>query len=108
MAFGRNAGEVTRADYDHIIERLDRQHGRIAELEREIARLSPQVAALEARIEDLRQLVERTELPAGEQATVADALARIEREHEQVRVRISAAVRFEERLRQVEDKLGLE
>jgi chromosome segregation ATPase len=101
MAFGRS--EVTRDEYDHIIERLDRQHGRIAELEREVARLSPQVAAIEERIEDLRQALERDALPPGDQATLAEALARIEREHEQVRVRISAAARFEERLRVLED-----
>jgi chromosome segregation ATPase len=107
MALGRRTGDaVTRADYDHVIERLDRQHGRIAELEREVARLSPQVAAIEARIEDLRQAVERAALPAGDEAGVAAALERIEREHEQVRVRISAAARFEERLRQLEDRVG--
>lgn len=108
MALGRRNDAVSRADYDHIIERLDRQHGRIAELEREIARLSPQVAAIEVRLEDLRQTVERGALPAGDQATAAEALERIERVHEQVRLRITAATRFEERLRVVEERLGLE
>lgn len=103
---GRTGGEVTRSDYDHIIERLDRQHGRLADLEREIARLSPQVAAIESRIEDLRQAIERAALPPGDQTTVAAALEQIQREHEQVRVRISAAARFEERLRRVEDAVG--
>ena len=57
-------------------------------------------------MEDLRQALERSALPAGDQATVADALARIERVHEQVRVRISAAARFEERLRVLEESAG--
>jgi len=102
MALGRR----TRADYDHIIERLDRQHARLADIEREIVRISPQVAAIEARIEDLRQRIERTDLPAGDQPTIATALERIEREHEQIRVRITAAARFEERLRVLEDAAG--
>lgn len=102
MPFGRR----TRADLAQLGERLDRQHERLAEVEREVYRLSPQVAAIEGRIEDLRQAVERAALPAGDQATVADALERIEREHEQVRVRISAATRFEERLRVLEEGAG--
>ncbi len=81
--------------------RLDRQRAQLDEQHRELQRLGPQVAALE-RMEDLRQLVERAALPTGQEAGVADALARIEREHEQVRARITAAARFEERLRVVE------
>lgn len=84
--------------------RLDRQRAQLDEQHRELQRLGPQVAALEERMEDLRQLVERAALPAGQEAGVADALARIEREHEQVRARITAAARFEERLRVVEDR----
>lgn len=92
------------AAFQEVFERLDRQAGRIAELERELARVSPQVAAIEARIEDLRGTVERASLPPGDEATVASALERIEREHAQVRARISAATRFEERLRVLEDR----
>lgn len=84
--------------------RLDRQRAQLDEQHRELQRLGPQVAALEERMEDLRQLVERAALPTGQEAGVADALARIEREHEQVRARITAAARFEERLRVVEDR----
>lgn len=91
-----------------IHERLDRQRSQLQEQQRELLRLGPQVAALEERMEDLRQLVERSALPSGDQVQVADALARIEREHEQVRARISAAARFEERLRVVEDRLDEE
>jgi predicted nucleic acid-binding Zn-ribbon protein len=87
--------------------RLDRQHQRIAELERELIRVSPQLAALEERVEALRQ---RVESPGYTSSPEDDAQARslveeIKREHAQVRARISAAAVFEERLRVVEERL---
>jgi len=93
--------------------RLDRQLARIEETERELARIGPQLAALEARLETLRERVDRD---AGPRASDADQPASEEevrslqeelaRQQEQVRARISAAARFEERLRRVEDALG--
>lgn len=96
MALRRNALHA-------LEEQVTRQRQRIGELERELARVSPQVAALESRLEDLRQLVERPPTPGADENTPSDLLARVERQHEQVRVRISAAARFEERLRKLED-----
>lgn len=92
---------------DDVTVRLDRQHERIAELERELARVSPQVAALEERLAALS-----ASAPA-DQGTVlrsddpgaADLLEAIRAEHSRVRARISAAAKYEERLRQLEEKV---
>ena len=83
---------------------------RIADLERELVRLSPQVAALEERVERIsRQL-------SGEPAPVDDAdlaearslVDEVRAEHARVRARITAATVFEERLRVLEERLGVE
>lgn len=119
MALNRLRGEVIRkvrsaADAERVravIEELraitDRQRVRIADLERELARVSPQVAALEARLETLRDAVERgdvaTGAAAGGNADTAAVWAEIQRQQEQIRARITAATRFEERLRRLED-----
>lgn len=119
MALNRLRGEVIKkvrsaADAEEsraIIEELraitDRQRVRIADLERELARVSPQVAALEARLESLRETVERgntaTGVAAGGNVDTSSIWAEIQRQQEQVRARITAAMRFEERLRRLED-----
>ncbi|NYI79945.1 hypothetical protein [Nocardioides panzhihuensis] len=119
MALNRLRGEVIKkvrsaADAEEsraIIEELraitDRQRVRIGDLERELARVSPQVAALEARLESLREAVERgnvaTDATAGGNVDAASMWAEIQRQQEQVRARITAASRFEERLRRLED-----
>jgi uncharacterized protein involved in exopolysaccharide biosynthesis len=119
MALKRLRGEVIRkvrsaAEAEEswaVIEELraitDRQRVRIADLERELARVSPQVAALEARLETLRDTVERgniaTTAAAGGDVDTAAIWAEIQRQQEQVRARITAAMRFEERLRRLED-----
>jgi chromosome segregation ATPase len=88
-----------------VTERFDRQHGRIAELERDLARIGPQVAALEARFEDLRQQ-QTVPRPGAEELDEAGVLVeQVRREHERMRARVSAAARFEERLGQLEDQM---
>lgn len=88
-----------------VAARLDRQHGRLGEVERDLARIGPQVAALEARFEDLRQQLTVPQ-PGSEELTQAGALVeQIRREHERMRARVSAAARFEERLGQLEDQM---
>ncbi|NGN91670.1 hypothetical protein G5C66_02805 [Nocardioides sp. KC13] len=120
MALNRLRGEVIRkvrsaAEAEEsraIIEELraitDRQRVRIGDLERELARVSPQVAALEARLETLRDIVERgniaTTAAAGGDVDTAAIWAEIQRQQEQVRARITAATRFEERLRRLEER----
>lgn len=92
---------------DRVTQRLNRQHERIGELERELARVSPQLAALEERVADLQ-----TQPPAGpltgeaEPAEVTQVLADIRAEHARVRARISAAARYEERLRVLEEQVA--
>ncbi len=107
-AAGRAKRALKPADPQPIVERLNRQHERIAATERDLARIGPQVAALEVRLDELRQ---RVEAPTGalDEASAASARAIIEdvrREHEQVRARISAAVRYEERLQQLERRVA--
>ncbi|MFE6646456.1 hypothetical protein ACFVJS_07850 [Nocardioides sp. NPDC057772] len=121
MAMNRLRGKFIRtvrsaADSDEaraIIEELraitDRQRVRIGDLERELARVSPQVAALEARLETLRDAVERGHHvangnPSDGHVDTASIWAEIQRQQEQVRARITAATRFEERLRRLEDR----
>lgn len=119
MALNRLRGKVIKkvrsaADSDEaraIIEELraitDQQRVRIGDLERELARVSPQVAALEARLETLRVEVERGSVATDErpngQVDAASIWVEIQRQQEQVRARITAATRFEERLRRLED-----
>jgi len=93
-----------RTRLQKLEERAERQHDRLAELEREMKRLSPQVAALEERIEDLRQKLDTPGLDAsdGDRAEARSLVEEIRREHAQVRARISAATVFEERLRVLE------
>lgn len=107
-AAGRAKRALKPADPQPLVERLNRQHERIAATERDLARIGPQVAALEVRLDELRQ---RVEAPTGtlDEASAASARAIIEdvrREHEQVRARISAAVRYEERLQQLERRVA--
>lgn len=91
-----------------VRNRLDRQHGRIQRTENDLMRIGTQVAALEARMEDLRESLDLADLAAdgrpGEEAR--SIVEEVRREHERIRVRISAAARFEERLRQLEERLS--
>ena len=91
--------------------RLDRQHGRILRTENDLMRIGTQVAALEARMEDLWEdldLADLADLAADGQPgeDVPSIVEEVRREHERIRVRISAAARFEERLRQLEERLS--
>jgi predicted RNase H-like nuclease (RuvC/YqgF family) len=105
---------VRRPKFGHreqaLEQRLERQHQRIADLERELIRLAPQVAALEQRLEDLREASDATHLEATDEERVESRalLEDIRREHARVRARISAATIFEERLRVVEEHLGID
>lgn len=86
------------------------QRDRIADLERELMRLSPQVAALEQRLEDLRARLEDPAFTAGEteQAEARSLVEEVRAEHAKVRARISGAVVFEERLRVLEQRAGID
>ena len=116
---GREAMEAIA----RIRERLDRQSDRLERLEkrgfdtykeaefhvREMKRIAPQLAALEARVEDLRERLEaapRVDEPA-ELVESRSLIEEIRREHAQIRVRLSAATTYEERLRRIEERLEL-
>lgn len=101
--------DEARATIEELRAITDQQQVRIGDLERELARVSPQVAALEARLETLRERVDddpASGQPASGSSDAVDVsalLAETRRQHEQVRARLSAATRFEERLRKLED-----
>jgi uncharacterized protein involved in exopolysaccharide biosynthesis len=103
--FSARSGE---AGADEVTVRLNRQHERIAELERELARVSPQVAALEERLAALSAPPTPPELGTvleSDDPAAAELLEAIRAEHARVRARISAAARYEERLRQLEEQV---
>ncbi|MGI8675775.1 MAG: hypothetical protein ACR2JT_02460 [Nocardioidaceae bacterium] len=110
-----------RKPSDDVSARLDALGQRLSELEnrtasfrkelrahgRDLARIGPQVAALEQRVESLRQHSEQ-QMPAadGEREQARSLLELVRREHEQVRIRVFAAARYEERLSRLEDELA--
>ena len=95
---------------DDLPARVDDLDRRLADALRELGRIGPQVAALEERVESLRQRVEEPD-PTGtpdDLAAARNVLDEVRAEHARVRARISAAVVFEERLRVLEAKAGIE
>jgi chromosome segregation ATPase len=85
---------------------VEDQRARIDELERQLIRLSPQVAALEERLETLRERVEGPGFTGtdAERDEARSLVEEVRAEHARVRARISAATVFEERLRVVEER----
>jgi DNA repair exonuclease SbcCD ATPase subunit len=74
----------------------------------ELERLQPQLAAVEQRLEELRQRVD-TRLDPGtaeEQEEARRLVDLIRREHEQIRSRMTAISWYEERLRKLEERVG--
>jgi hypothetical protein len=101
---------------DRIAKRTDRVEKAMrltvkdAELHvREVNRIGPQLAALEGKVEDLRQALEATpHVDSDDDVREARTLVEgIRREHKQVRLRLSAVTTYEERLRRIEERLGL-
>ena len=86
------------------------QRVRIGELERELQRVSPQLAALEHRVEQLQRAHDAVEVTATapERAEARQLVEEVRAEHARVRARISAATVFEERLRVLEQHLGID
>lgn len=69
----------------------------------EMRRLTPQVAAIEARLADLDDLLRRREVESAATTEVERTmLDLITAEHERVRVRLAAVASYEERLRRIE------
>lgn len=91
------------------VEETSKATAREAEFHlREVKRISPQLAALHSVVEDLRQALETAPSADDEQLRETRELVElVRREHEQVRVRLSAVTRYEERLRRIEEMLDL-
>lgn len=72
----------------------------------DIRRVAPQVAALDARLEDLRQSSQPVTGSPQELDEARNILDEVRREHERVRVRLTAVAWYEDRLRKLEDQLS--
>jgi prefoldin subunit 5 len=122
-AWRRLTGRAAQVELRTVFERLDRQAGRIEKTEqrtqstakdaelhvREVNRIAPQLSALEAKVEDLRQALEATPRiqGSGDLEAARSLVDEIRAEHARIRVRLSAVTTYEERLRRIEEKLGL-
>lgn len=109
-----------RKSSDDVSARLDELGQRLSDLEdrtasfrkelrahgRDLARIGPQVAALEQRVESFRQQLERPASSADEREEARSLLELVRREHEQVRVRVFATARYEERLGRLEEAVA--
>jgi len=115
---GRDASEQIgrlRERVDGLAERAQvavqqsARSAKAAELHtRELNRIAPQLAALEAKTEQLRLALAPT--PTADAAELEEARGLVEviqEEHRRIRVRLSALTQYEERLRRIEEKLGL-
>lgn len=105
--------DEAHAEVEALRATVAEQRIRIGDLEREVARVSPQVAALEARIETLREKVEGTPAASPGSRSADGSVGsqdpesfreEFKRQQEQVRARLAAATRFEERLRKLEEE----
>ena len=131
-AYHRLTGRTAAEDIAKVRLRLDRIADRVGKAEaatratakeaefhvREVNRISPQLAALEAKVEDLRQALEGVPdssgrassgpgITPGDLSTARSLVEQIRAEHARIRVRLSALTSYEERLRRIEEKLGL-
>lgn len=69
----------------------------------EVARIAPDIAALEVRLATLQEQLSDDRLEAAPESEARTALAGIRAEHERVRVRLQAVSQYEERLRRLEE-----
>jgi prefoldin subunit 5 len=88
---------------------LERRFGDVEKLQRwtsnELERVIPQVAAQESQLESLREKI--SAVPAADQPQIEQArslIDEIQREHSQIRVRLTAVAQYEDRLRKLEDR----
>ncbi|PXY31865.1 hypothetical protein [Prauserella muralis] len=101
---GRRLDEQ-RKRLDSLQKNLETVRGDLLWTTSEVKRLIPHVAAQEAQLEDLRGKLALA--PAADQAEVAEARSLIEevqRQHAQIRVRLTGIARYEERLRRLEEQ----
>jgi flagellar biosynthesis chaperone FliJ len=87
-------------------ERLPEAVGKANRTYAQLERLQPQLAAVEQRLEELRQRLD-TRIDPGTTAEQQEAQRLVDvlrREHEQIRSRMSAITWYEERLRKLEER----
>lgn len=97
------------ADQRRRMDDLERRFSEVERLQKwsanELERIIPQVAAQESQLEALRQKL--SAVPAADQPQIDAArtlIDEIQREHSQIRVRLTAVAQYEERLRRLEDR----
>ncbi|WP_048876865.1 hypothetical protein [Saccharomonospora saliphila] len=95
---------------DELEHGLGRVRGDLLWTSGEVKRLIPHVAAQEARLEDLREHLAllATDAPVddAELARARSLVEEIQRQHAQVRVRLSGIARYEDRLRRLEEQVA--
>ena len=88
---------------------LDRVRGDLLWTTGEVKRLIPHVAAQEAQLEDLREKFSLT--PPSDDKQIAEArtlIEEIQRQHAQIRTRLSGIAMYEDRLRKLEERAEAE
>ncbi|MEU6641310.1 hypothetical protein ABZ863_02055 [Saccharomonospora sp. NPDC046836] len=97
-----------RRRLDALEEGLEKVRGDLRWTTGEVERLIPHVAAQEARLEDLRAKLALAP-PAGKPQLVEarSLIEEVQRQHAQIRVRLTGIARYEERLRKLEEQVGV-
>ncbi|GGS17803.1 MULTISPECIES: hypothetical protein [Actinokineospora] len=117
LAVGHRLAEHERRfaeERAHHDRRIDEHERRLAEVERvhgwtanELERVIPQVAALEARLAELDDLIAAGPAWRDTEAAPARSLIdEIRREHARIRVRLTGVAQYEERLGRLEERLA--
>jgi chromosome segregation ATPase len=96
-------------DHRRRLDDIERRFGELERLQRwtanELERIVPQVSAQESQMEGLRAKL--AAMPAADEPQVAAArslIEEIQREHAQVRIRLTGVAMYEDRLRALEDR----
>ena len=89
---------------DGLEGRLDGLEPRLVEAEQVLQRMGPQIAALEGRVEDVRQAGEPVAASEDDVAQARQLLEAVRAEHERIRARVALASSYEERLRVLEGR----
>ena len=98
-----------RRRLDALEAGLDRVRGDLLWTTGEVKRLIPHVAAQEARLEDLREKISPVPVSDDKQAAEARTLIEeIQRQHAQIRTRLSGIAMYEDRLRKLEERAEAE
>ncbi|ACU95241.1 hypothetical protein [Saccharomonospora viridis] len=98
-----------RRRLDALESGLDRVRGDLLWTTGEVKRLIPHVAAQEVQLEDLREKFSLT--PPSDDKQIAEArtlIEEIQRQHAQIRTRLSGIAMYEDRLRKLEERAEAE